>query len=108
MEAEVWSFLSEISVEELVDRNVLQRHQTMSHILRKDSVGPLIKLMEYWGIERLYHECGWFLCDDGTFANNTAGPLKSGNVSELEQPGRLIRSKNRIINPYFYRLNPSK
>lgn len=107
METEIWGFLSGISVEELVDRNVLQRHRTMSYILRKGSVGPLLRLMQHRGVSRLYHECGWFLCDDGTFANNTAGPVTSGNVEDLEQPGRLFWRKNNIINPYFHRVRSS-
>lgn len=113
MEAEIREFLSGISVEELEDRNILQRHRTVTHLLRRDSVRPLIRLMEYWGVSKLYYEDDngkevWFLCDDGTFYNGTAGPLTSGNVADLEQPGRLFWNKNHLINPHFHRTNPSK
>ena len=108
MEAEIRTFLRGISIEELEDRNVLQNHRTMTYLLRRDSVGPLLRLMHHRGISKLYHDCGWFLCDDGTFHNNTAGPVKSGNVSELEQPGRLFWRKNEVINPYFHRTDTSK
>ena len=111
MEEEIRSFLQGISVEELEDRNVLQKHKTMIHLLRRDSVGPLIKLMEFWGINRLYYkdhkgEVSWFLCDDGTFYNSTSGSLKSGYIADLEQPGHLFRGKNHLINPYFFRTKP--
>lgn len=108
MEAEIWTFLQGISVEELEDRNVLQRHRTMTHLLRRDSVGPLLRLMQHRGVSKLYYRDAngrevWFLYDDGTFHNNTAGPVQSGNVSELEQPGQLFWRKNNLINPYFQR-----
>ena len=111
MEAEIQTFLSGISVEELEDRNVLQRHRTMTFLLRKASVGPLRRLMEHRGISKLYY-CDrngrevWFLCDDGTFHNTTSPSLKSGNVSHLEQPGHLFTGKNDLINPYFHRVRP--
>ena len=113
MEAEIRTFLSGISIEELEDRNVLQRHRTMTHILRRDSVGPLLRLMQHRGVSKLYYHNSkgrevWFLCDDGTFYNGSAGPLTSGNVADLEQPGRLFWHKNHLINPYFHRTNPSK
>ena len=107
MEAEVWNFLQGISVEELVDRNVLQRHRTMSFLLRRDSVGPLIRLMQHRGISKLYHEDVWFLCDDGAFKNTTSRSLKSGNVADLVQPGHLFVGKNNKINPYFHRVRGS-
>ena len=113
MDSEIRSFLQGISVEELVDRNVLQKHKTMTYLLRRDSVGPLIKLMEYWGISRLYYKDDngreiWFLCDDGTFYNSTSRSRRSGNVADLVQPGNLFMGKNDVINPYFHRTNPSK
>ena len=108
MEAKVWSFLQGISVEELVDRNVLQRHRTLTYLLRRDNVGPLIRLMEDRGMSKLYHEDIWFLCNDGTFMNTTSRSLKSGNVFDLKQPGNLFMGKNNVINPFFHRTNPSK
>ena len=110
MEAEIRTFLSGISVEELEDRNVLQKHRTLTYLLRRDSVMPLLRLMEQRGINRLYYHDHngrevWFLCDDGTFQNTTSPSLKSGNVADLEQPGNLFRGKNNLINPYFHRIN---
>lgn len=113
MGAEIRSFLQGISVEELVDRNVLQKHKTMTYLLRRGSVGPLVRLMEHRGVNKLYYNDDngnevWFLCADGTFHNSTSRSRRSGNVADLEQPGNLFMGKNDVINPYFHRTSPSK
>ena len=101
MEAQMWSFLLGVGVEELVRRRVLQRHERMGYLLRKGSVGPLLDLMTDRGVEMLVSGNDWSLNVNGEFVNSTSPSLKSGNISQLNQPGHLFDRKNPAINPFF-------
>ena len=101
MEAQIWSFLLGVGLEELVRRDVLQTHQTMGHILRRHSVNPLLTLMRERNVDLLENGSGWSLNVNGEFMNSTSPSLKSENVSELDQPGHIFHRKNPFINPFF-------
>ena len=89
MEAEIRTFLSGISIEELEDRDVLQKHRTMTHLLRRDSVGPLLRLMAHRGVSRLYFTMTTMVEKYGScammepFTIPLRQLVKSGNIAEL-------------------------
>ena len=103
MEAQIWSFLLGVGLEELVERGVLQPQRTTGPLLQAGSVEPLLALMRERNVELLTGEGAWSLDVNGDFVNRTSPSVKAGNLSELSQPGDLFRRKNRSINPFFNR-----
>lgn len=105
MEEKIWDFFLEEGIGLLDGRGILYSHSTLINYLKSESVYPLIALMEERGIQLLTHDNNWWLNVNGEFRNSTAGPIKSGQISELEPRGRLFWHKNRVINPFYRRLN---
>ena len=103
MEAQIWSFLLGVGLDELVQRGVLEPQRTMGHLLRAGSVEPLLALMRERNVELLQGENMWSLKVNGDFVNRTSPSLKDGNLAQLSQPGNLFTGKNRYLNPFFNR-----
>ena len=101
-EVDIREFLSRFRVEDLAGRGVLRRRGE-TYLLRAQSVGPLRTLMREHNVTRLVAaDRNWFLAENGDFSNpGSEETTKSGNVSQLRNPGNAFMNNNNHINPHF-------
>lgn len=105
MEQDVRTFLKRFSLSELKTPGGLGVLRPFGdrYLLRKESVGPLITLMQEHNVTRLIaRERNWFLTSDGEFANPGSPSTRHGNISDLGNPGDVFTKQNPHINPYYY------
>ncbi len=96
-------FLRMVGVEELVDRNVLQPHRTMTYILRGESLYPLLRLMRDRDVEILTHGEKWLLNINEDYVNRIkwSPSPNSGRLSQLRHDGHLFWGTNPVMNPFY-------
>ena len=110
MEVGIREFLRGFELVDLVRRRVLRRRADQ-YLLRRQSVDPLLNLMQEHQVTRLAaNDLNWHLDDNGDFSNpgsEDPGGIKVGNVSQLTNPGNVFMNQNRYINPHFEGIPPS-
>ena len=104
MERDIYEFLMEVSVNELVSRGAVSPYGRYGYVLQGRNVDALIRLMLDRGVTRLTKtERNWNLAVDGTFSNPRSREFKSGVVERLEHAGNVFRGQNVHINPHYER-----
>jgi hypothetical protein len=104
MEKDIREFLREVSIDELVSREVVAPYGKYGYVLQGRHVGPLIGLMRDRGVTGLVSaERDWHLAVDGTFSNPKSREFKSGVVERLDHPGNVFLGQNVYINPRYER-----
>ncbi len=108
LEVDIRDFLRRFDLLDLARRGVLRielRGSGVRHLLRKQSVDPLLDLMREHHVTRLVaDDRNWYLADNGEFSNPRSedhNRIRAGNVSQLRNPGNVFMNQNRDINPYF-------
>ena len=92
-------FLTRIGVSRLKESKVLRGE---TNLLNGHSLNPLLQLMQDESIEQLNDDTRkWYLMSNGQFSNPKSPSLKTGNVSDLANPGDVFWLQNRAINPHY-------
>ncbi|MYC38952.1 MAG: hypothetical protein F4X66_18885 [Chloroflexi bacterium] len=102
MERDVCEFLMDVSIDELVSREVVSPYGRYGYVLQGRNVAALVRLMRDRGVTGLTSaEGNWRLGTDGTFSNPRPREFKSGAVGRLEHTGNVFRDQNVHINPHY-------
>ncbi len=98
-ETHIREFLSQYSVDELINKGVLRGN---TRLLNNNSVSRLIEFMAEQDVSRLVApERDWFLTSQRDFQNPLSTEAKRGRVDDLANQGNVFNQQNTSINPHF-------